>query len=172
MFKTICTSIALVTLTAAPAFARHKDKSIVVQAEQTPLELWSSDVTRQLERKLRYPKPMGGELPATGIAAVRFQCSPDGRPAGLVLSRKSGTHALDREAMRAIGAIKTLHPMPAGLRPDQRFEANILFAASMADYDQQIDRLRHEAARRNAWFKGDAPVIALNVGAGVPERSR
>lgn len=172
MIKTICTSFALVALTASPALARHREKSIVVQAEQTPLALWSTDVSRQLEKKLRYPEPMGGELPATGIASVRFQCSPDGRPASLVLSRKSGSRALDREAIRAIGAIQSLHPLPAGVKPDQHFEANILFATAWTDYDRQIQDLRRDAARRNAWFKGDAPAIAINVGAGVPGRAR
>lgn len=179
MSKAMIIALALATVIAGPALARQHEKTIVVTSGPTTLAHWSTGFTRQLERKLHYPQPPTGDLPASGIVAVRFQCSPDGRPAGIVLHRKSGDRGLDREAMRAVSRIESLHPLPPGVKPNQTFEADILFATAWSEYQHQVDQLNREAEQRNSWFKGDrlaadgdAPVIALSAGAGVPARSR
>ena len=172
MRKSILLAFAATSFLTSPADARKHEQAIVVEAQPTALARWSTSVSGMLEDGLRYPQPMGGQMPATGSVSVRFQCSEDGRPAALALHRKSGSRALDLAAMRAVSGVKTLHPMPAGLPSNQTFEANILFASSMSDYSHQLEQLQQEAKQRNAWFRQEPAVIALNAGARVPGQSR
>lgn len=168
--KGIVIALAVTGLMAAAAPAKRSEKNIVVKAPVTLVE-WSSGVSKQLDGILRYPNPGVGQMPPSGLASVRFQCSEDGRPAAVTLSRKSGSRDLDREALRVVSHLKTLHPLPPGIRHDQLYVANILFATSMESYHRQLAALQKEAAEHNAWFGAPDKVIAINVGSRAKGRN-
>lgn len=178
--KTLCVLYCLIAASTLPGTATASPKqdgakqdgqsrTIVVQASPVTLKQWSKTISNRLEDGIRYPAPMWATDIDSGIVTVRFQCGEDGRPTALTLNRKSGSGALNRAAMRAVSHIKTLHPLPAGLKPTQVYEAHILFARSEEEYRRQIVMLRKEAERRNAWFKdsSDTNVIAINASPAI-----
>lgn len=119
---------------------------------------WGERVQKLLDKELRYPEPMAGAPVPTGIVRVKFNCSDTGRPDQVTLLKKSGYSALDREAVRAVSRIVSLHPLPSGFKPDQHYEAAIVFAA-----DQQDTRLKQiavERTKRNGWYHDPAALAA------------
>lgn len=164
-------TIAAAMLLAGATDAKQSNQQIVVTGKQvTPLQ-WSSTVTRELNRNLRYPRPINGRMADTGLVKVKFECSEAGLPDAVALSRPSGVRSLDKAALRAVSGIKSLHPMPDAFRPDQRFEAHIFFASSEADLERQIARNRREdAARSRTASRDNGRVLVLNSGLLAPDR--
>jgi TonB family protein len=158
----VCLSLAVAGTIAAAAPAQE-GRDVVVVAKPITLAQWTAGVGSQIDKVLRYPTDIMNEN-MSGIASVRFQCSDDGKPTAMTVSRKSGWRDLDREAVRAVAKLKTMHPLPDGLKHDQHYVANILFARSQDDHDRQIAKWRKEADRRNAWFRSPDQAIVINVG--------
>lgn len=154
----------LAVATDAQTLGRSPEQKIVVTGEQVTLARWSDRVTRQLDRSLRYPAAPFGRSEPSGLVKVRFQCSEDGRPATVTLGRTSGARSLDREAIRAVTNIKSLHPMPEDMRPDQQFEAHIVFALSQADLNRQIAAMKREEASQNRLAASQARPIVVTAG--------
>ena len=144
--------LASVALLATPAISQTDNgRSMVVTGASVPnVRVWSQNIARQLDRHLVYPRAFGGADYPEGTVSVRFSCGDDGKPASVVLFRGSGNRLIDRAAVRAIARIETLHPMPAALRHDSTFQANIILAADEQSLARQQAVLRHNETLRIA----------------------
>ncbi|MBR0553452.1 energy transducer TonB family protein [Stakelama marina] len=129
--------------------ASGQDSSQMVVTAQPEVTQWAAATSRELERHLYYPRTLFGREPDQGIVTVHFLCSEDGRPANAVIARSSKNAALDRAAVRAVERIRTLHPLPRGATPQQRFSAVILFANSEEGRDRQLRKLQRDGDRAN-----------------------
>lgn len=158
MTRTLCASTALALLLAAPA-ATAAQEDVVVTAPT--LEQWSAKMARELERNIDYPPPYHGRQYSEGVTRIRFACSETGAPAELSVLRSSGDRRLDKAALRAVGRIKTMHPLPAGITHDQRYAAVILFAASELSRDEQMRALMKEPETRRLAAGSGGRQIAL-----------
>ena len=156
---------------APPAGSGTHHPSIMVEGPPPTLAAWSQQVTRMLETRLRFPRSMAGQDTHEGVVRVRFVCSDGGAPANISVRSSSGAHDLDREAVRAIGRIPTLHPLPDGLARDQRYEALVMFANTPARHAQQMRAARAEVAASDERHGRRAPDLAMGirlVPAGAP----
>jgi len=155
---------ALAAAGLAPVASTAKtDNSIVVSSAPT-LDQWTGQVGAMLDHNLAtiaYPPLTPASLPE-GVAAVRFMCGPDGKPTAVALSQKSGSFRLDNIAMRTVANIKTLHPLPAGIGPDQQYEAVIVLANDQQDLDRRLTRYRE--ARASTPLQ---PALAVLITAGA-----
>jgi TonB family protein len=153
----------------APAYAapQQPKKAIVVTAKAPTVDQWAALTSRSLENHLRYPAYLLGRGPNEGTVRVRFRCSEDGAPSAVTLAETSGHRELDNEALRAVGKIRTLHPLPDGITHDQQFQAVVLFARDQASYERQIASAKYKTMRRNALASrashGGAP-MAVSIG--------
>lgn len=136
---------------------------VVVSARPVTVSQWTNRVSRELDRRMRYTTiERFGHVPS-GIVSIRFHCAEDGRPSDVTMHRGSGTPRLDRFAMRAVGGIKTLHPMPATFRSGQRYQANLLYANSQEELDDQVASLKRAMAGRHPLFGPDKDVVMLDM---------
>jgi len=156
-------AIALAALVPASIAAHH---TIVVTGPPT-LAAWSARVYRNLGDHLDYPTGTLGRY-STGVVAVKFNCSDTGAPAGIALYTSSGSRDLDQATLRALRHVATLHPLPDGITHDQRFIMRVLFAESPESAEQQIRKLRADAAKANAWFGKARPTIASTIDLAPP----
>lgn len=113
---------------------------------------WSEMVGKALDAKLQYPRPVGTNRYEEGVVQIAFRCDENGRPAQVAVQKSSGSNQLDAAALRAVNAIPTLHPLPAGLGMGRQFQANILFAVDDGS-TQRIDRM---------WRKVNGLALAAN----------
>lgn len=151
-------ALSLVALASAPSLAQehagqatHYNSSSGADGRAPTLAGWSATLSRSLGAAMRYPHFFSNEVPADGTARVRFVCSPSGVPAGLELVRSSGNVRIDGAALAALRRIKTMHPLPLGVSPDQHYVAAIVFAASQESLDRQLRAIRKEQlAHRSA----------------------
>lgn len=151
---------ALLVLCATGAQGKQKD--LVVTGPPT-LSQWTFHVGAMLSRSMASTAYSLEQSADEGIVAVRFRCTEDGRPGEVAVARSSGSPRIDEAAVRAVRWIKTLHPLPEGLHPSQRYEAVMLYALTQASHDRQIAAIRSEAARRNAWIDNTTGRLALGV---------
>jgi TonB family protein len=150
---------ALTILAPAHAAQQQPSKPIVVTA--VSVDQWAAQTSKSLSGKLRYPTYLMGREANEGIVRVRFECSDSGAPAAVALLDSSGHRELDNEAMRAVNAIRTLHPLPDGIAHDQQFQAVVLFARNEQSYRRQAKAIREQAAWQNSRFvRGKAPLMA------------
>lgn len=138
-------------------------QTIVVTSPRDAVTQWAAAVSRDLDRSLKYPRFLGREQHATGVVSVRFNCSDGGRADNVVVTRRSGSLALDRAAIRAISQITSLHPIPGELASNQLVQANIYFAADESELHQQQAKLHRERAASWVAGKGDNHRVALNL---------
>lgn len=156
-------------LLTGPAIAEQPDTDIEVSAP-TSVAAWSDSIGDQLDRSIGNKISSYSLGPAgtpTGLASVRFHNSQTGEPTAIELIRRSGNSRLNSMAKSVVADIKTLHPLPAGVGPDQVFVANILVAADQQAYDRDMATLRDEAQRHNRMAAGAARPIAINVSANA-----
>ncbi len=148
--------IALVAALAAIAIPcaveARETASIVVESQLSPLDLWTAEMTSNIDGVIEYPRGIRSAS-MDGIVSLRFVRSIDGSASEVRVVRNSGFGDLDRAALRAIGNL-TIPPLPTGMRSGQVFEASILFANSRRSHDQQLRRLQREASDGNAWQEG------------------
>jgi len=120
---------------------------------------WSKRVQAELQRQMVYPTGPGRET-ASGMTRITFNCSEDGRPSNVRLLKGSGTASVDRAALRAIGGMASLHPLPTGFAPATRYEALVLFTH---DAEDPLDvTVKAEQVRRNAWYR-DPPTAVISA---------
>ncbi|RDE05984.1 TonB family protein [Sphingomonas aracearum] len=155
---------AAVPLTASAA---QDDRKIVVVAKPISVAAWSTMIGKRINAHLVYPTPPSNELRATGVSSVAFQCSEDGRPAGVALLRKSGSRALDGAALRAVSEVRTLHPLPEGVHGSRKFRANIIFASDRAGQMRLAREVASEMAATRVAEPGGVPIL-LAVAAAAP----
>ncbi|MFC4295715.1 energy transducer TonB [Novosphingobium tardum] len=157
---------ALVALCAIPAVcvpsAAKEVHPVIVTGHMNSIAQWSNGMTDKINRNLDFPYE-ASERTADGIVSVAFRCSDEGLPAALKVVRKSGDSRLDRAALRAISRVSTMHPLPVGVGPGQKFQANIIFASSQGEYDRQLRKLRTDVAKANRAMDADDGTLVLNV---------
>lgn len=95
--------------------------------------------------------------------AVKFICNDAGVPTNIALLQSSGSKRLDDFAVKAVGRIPTLHPLPDGVSHGQKFVATVLFARDENSYWRQMSDLRQSASRQNEKFNHPTH-LALGVG--------
>jgi TonB family protein len=130
---------------------------------------WTKRMHRVLAHEIRYPSPILGWEAGTGMVRVKFNCSESGRPDKVSLLKTSGNMMLDRAGLIAVRRMASLHPLPAGFKPTQKFEAIIVYAKDSSD--PHLASMIKEQERRNAWYhdpltasrqpRGDAEVAVI-----------
>ena len=154
---------------AGSAAAEQPGPDIEVSAP-TSVAAWSESIGNELDDNIAskissYSMGTGGA--PIGLASVRFRCSETGKPTEIELIRRSGDYRLNSMAKSVVADVKTLHPLPAGVGPDQVFVANILVASDQQDYDQKLAMLRDETRRQTRMAAGTHHPIAFNVSANA-----
>lgn len=157
--KILCASFAL-SLMPASALA-EQDHGIQVTAKPVTIVKWAEHTSKLLDRSLARNRNWPAQT--EGVVAVKFLCSDTGAPSNIVLLQSSGSKRLDNVAMKAVGRIATLHPLPDGVSHNQKFVATILFAENQQSYWRQIDTLRQAARLQNDKFNHPTN-LALGVG--------
>ncbi|NIJ31937.1 TonB family protein [Sphingomonas oligoaromativorans] len=152
--------LALAPLLATPVWAhgaqtRDSNPAITVQAQHETVGEWSQRVGRSLSGELAYPSKAGPDDNAQGLAKVSFRCSDDGRPGEIAVLSSSGSHDLDRAAMRAVKRIPTLHPLPDGIGHDRAFQAWVAFALDEDSLKRMTNAAHRDADRMNARVERD-----------------
>ncbi|WP_179042462.1 energy transducer TonB family protein [Sphingobium lactosutens] len=143
------------------AAGKGQDTEISVTAQHRALTDWTARTGQMLSQKLQYPTFLGDVR--EGVVAVKFRCSDTGVPTDVALLKSSGSVQLDRAAMRGVSKIKTLHPLPSGLAPSQKYVATVLFARSEDSYVRQIRKLESDQRDGNKWFDGGNRTLAINL---------
>ena len=154
---------ACLNYTFFPTTTMAQGDSAIIVAPPT-LTAWSKKVFTDLNQRLRIREPMGPWRPQTGIAAVKFNCSETGAPAGVSLYKSSGNRELDQATVRAVRQIVSLHPLPRGLGHEQQYIVRVLFAESGDSARRQIAAMQREATERNSWYaKNETSTAALEL---------
>lgn len=130
---------------------------------------WQGALSHELADGLKFPHLMGPRGAESDFVVVRFTCGEDGMPSNVTVLRKSRDSRFNREAARAVSALKGLHPLPAGLATGRTLQANVVFATNESDMARQVARLRQSERIRMAAVGTDPDtVIALNPVARTP----
>lgn len=138
-------------------------QTIVVTSPRDAVTQWAAAVSQDLDNSLIYPRFLGKQQRATGVVSVRFNCSYGGKAENVVVTRHSGSRALDRAATRAISQITSLHPIPGELASNQLVQANIYFAVDDSELQQQRAQLHRERAASWAAGMDENHRVALNL---------
>lgn len=121
--------LAILIAPLSLAEARTADQEITVTApSMTELRAWTARTGKAINEQMRYPARLGIAPDPEGLVDVTFMCSEDGTPTKVALARSSGSSKLDRAGIRAVERVKSLHPLPAGIGPDQVYRAKLMFA--------------------------------------------
>lgn len=118
----------------------------------------SSNLDRELARETRL------QTNRNGYAIVRFRADKDGRPQNVTLYRSSGEGDVNRAAQRVVGRLKSLHPLPSGIRDDQLMQANIIIARTPGQYRRLVKDVRRHDKARLASPAGEHHVLAFSSG--------
>jgi TonB family protein len=130
---------------------------------------WNERMHRILAKELHYPSPIMGLRPGSGTVSVKFNCSDSGRPDKVSLLKTSGDTLLDRAALNAVRRMASLHPLPTGFQPSQKFVALVVFAND--PNDPALNSLTAEQVKRNAWYHDpvNAPEALLKKPSAEPQ---
>ena len=144
--------LASVAFLAAPALSQTEtaDQMVITAPSKPTVAVWSQQIAQQLDRRLVYPRAIGRADHPEGTVSVRFSCGDDGKPASVVVFRSSGNRLIDRAAVRAIAQMDTLRPMPAAIRHNSTFQANIILASDEQSLARQEGVLRRSETQRIA----------------------
>ena len=164
MKMVLCAACAGVVLAAIPA-AGATQGEVVVRPDAVSMKNWSGRVSRDLERNLAYPRMGPAGFDPEGVVRVDFRCSEDGRPTDATVARRSGQRRLDLAALRAVARIRTMHPLPAGIGPDQRYAAVVVFARTEESRDRELAAFGEETRLAQAGPGGRA---VASVGLAPP----
>lgn len=159
-FVLIAALAASFAVPAGSAPGRVQSDVIQVQGETT-MTRWTKDVSRKLDRHLRYPRESAFTAVPEGTVSVSFACGENGSPSGVTLFDSSGHRSLDRAAIQAVAQIKGLHPLPERMQQGQAIRANIIFAKDEDSLERQIDKLRQSEIRRIAQDRRDGRVVVV-----------
>lgn len=151
-------TVALITPASAGQPRASRDIVVTASPRQVALADWASRVQTRLEDQMQIPQPVGPiHFADQGLAQVRFVCSETGRPDQVTLAQSSGNSRIDRAALGAVRRI-SLHPLPEGMKPDQKVLAQLLFlTAGTSDREaaRRTKALQAKAAKHNEWFYRD-----------------
>ncbi|MCW1384059.1 energy transducer TonB [Novosphingobium sp. KCTC 2891] len=146
--------------------AKDVENHIVVSS-RPPVNVWVHRLNGELSDNLRFPVSLGSDRRSTGFVSVRFECGQDGKPTNLTLVHPADRR-LDAQAMRAVRALRTLHPLPDGVEPGRQMQANLIFADSRDDLQRQTRLLQRAEAQRLAASPEERNVLALNLESRSP----
>jgi len=152
---------ALTAIFAVPLLATsvHASDPIIVESKQPTVSEWAADLQKQLERTGQRDTPGLYVAARSGLVSVDFQRGNDGKPSAVSIASKSGSGAMDRQALRLVSRINHLEMLPAGLKQSQVFRANIIFAEDSFEQEALLRRL----ARTAAAAPGSRTTLALNI---------
>ncbi|HEX4846729.1 MAG TPA: TonB family protein [Novosphingobium sp.] len=159
-------AFAACLLVPQSSLADQVDPDVLVRAP-TQTQAWMDELSSQLTHGLRYPASPTGQY-ASGIVAIGFIPGNGNSPAELAVLRSSGSKALDRAALRAVGRLEGLSPLPQGVLEVSVIRANIIFAESKGQLDRYATQLRHDEAARIAASGPEQTQIALTVSNRTP----
>lgn len=128
------------------------------------VEKVSEDLDKQLGRASRYPSLPFGE----GITIVRFTRDGSGDADNVQVYRRSGINNLDRIATRAVRNLRSLDSVPAGVGPQQVYQANIIFASDEEELAELRATLNREEASRMARGGAERSVLAFGSASTRP----
>lgn len=134
---------------AGSASSQDKDADqIVIQASIAPsMAEWRQTVGQKLSNAMAFPWTYPALNFPEGTVSVHFTPGADGRPVSAGLVSSSGNGSLDRAALRAVSAIKTLHPLPAHFGNGVPIRANFIFASDEASLRRQQAVLNRREAQ-------------------------
>jgi len=130
---------------------------------------WNERMHGLLAKELHYPMPIMGLRAGSGTVSVKFNCSESGRPDKVSLLRTSGDALLDRAALNAVRRMASLHPLPTGFQPTQKFVALVVFTND--PNDPALNHLTAEQSKRNAWYHDpvNTPQASLKKASAEPQ---
>lgn len=166
MYKILALALATsvsAALLAEPVFSQN----IIVTPEVTHQE-FVEKVTRDLDRQLERTDVFGFRPSGEGISIVRFSRATDGGVSNVKLYRESGKRAFDRISMKAVSRLRSLDTLPAGVGPDQVYQANIIFAEDAWGIEELEQQLTSEEAARRASAPSERKVFAFGSAASRP----
>lgn len=152
---------ALAASLAVPASAREQTMTVTAH---TSLNEWVSSASERLGRSLDEIDLGQSE---TGITYVRFTCSADGKAQNIATVATSDYKPnLDRVGREAVQRMSSLHPLFAGVKEGQVFEAAVV----VADDHRQLRRLNAEVAKRaqrvnSSWAARGTPGAVISLAA-------
>jgi periplasmic protein TonB len=141
-------AVSLALLTATPLAAQHDTHTSLVT-----LSDWTDRMTGMLDDEIRR-LPSISRATNEGVVRVKFNCSATGRPDKVTLLKGSGSASLDARAIRVVKRLASLHPLPSGFKPDQKFVAVLVFASGASD--PRIKAMFVEQRRNNKWYRNPA----------------
>lgn len=154
-------AIGFALLVAAPLSAQHVEH--ITPAEQVTLAAWTGRMNVMLDREISRSSAIWSKVANEGVVRVKFNCSENGRPDKVTLLKGSGNAALDAQALHAVERLASLHPLPTGFKPDQKFVAVLVFASDA--YDPRMKAARGEQRLSNEWYR-DPATAARNENSG------
>jgi TonB family protein len=104
--------------------------SVASAAQAQPTQTIEQALQARLSTSMRMPKPMLGQRAPEGIARVSFTVGADGRTHDVMISKRSGSQMIDREAVRMITAF---HDLPPGVLGDKLYAVLQYRIASWGD---------------------------------------
>ncbi|MXO47607.1 TonB family protein [Erythrobacter vulgaris] len=166
MYKILALALAT-TVSAALLAEPVLSQSIVVTPDVSHQE-FVEKVTRDLDRQLDRTNVFASQPSGEGISIVRFTRASDGSVSNVKIYRESGKRAFDRIAMRAVSRLRSLETLPAGVRPDQLYQANIIFAEDGWGIHDMEQQLAAEESARRASNLSERKVFAFGSAASHP----
>lgn len=147
-------------LLASQSLAKEPE-GLTVRAGLPTMTGWVDRVTGELSSNIRFPAAVATNEPKTGFVSVRFECGPDGKPTNLTIIHPADRR-LDAQAMRAVGTLRSLRPLPDGIDAGRMMQANVIFADSAEDLQRQSRLLQKAEAERLAASPAERTVLTLN----------
>lgn len=163
--------VVAIAMAVGVAFASQgsarESEGLTVRAAPLTVTSWVHRVTGELSDNIRFPAEIGRDQSKTGFVSVRFACGPDGKPYNLTVVHRADRR-LDLQAIRAVNALRSLHPLPAGVDPGRTMQANVIFADNAEDLQRQTRLLQHAEAARMTSSPAEHDVLAFNSGSTGP----
>ena len=166
MYKIL--ALALATTVSAALLAEPVLSQNIVVTPDVSHQEFVEKVTRDLDRQLDRTNDFGYQPSGEGIVIVRFTRANDGSVSDVRLYRKSGKRAFDRISLKAVSRLRSLVSLPAGLGPDQIYQANIIFAEDGWGIYQLEQQLAADEKARRASSPLERKVFAFGSAGSHP----
>ncbi len=160
MKKLVSVAIACAVL-GTPLSAQDIDRhgTIVVQPDQGR---FVANLGRELDRQLyRIPYPAG--FRQSGVVKVRFVANGAGRAERVDLFERSGSHSMDRAALRAVRRLDNLGSTEWSDEGGQDVLLSIIFATNNRDAERLAERVADENAALIASGNLDPRMLAVTM---------
>lgn len=160
MKKLVSAAIACAVL-GTPLSAQDlvQQGTIVVQPDQGT---FAANLGRELDRQL-YRIPYPGGYRQSGVVKVRFVANGDGRAEQVRLFDDSGSHSMDRAALRAVRRLDNLGSTQWSDEGGQDVLLSIVFATNSRDAERLAERVADDNAALIASGALDPQVLAVTV---------